>query len=62
MNPEVKSLEIIRIRDEGVFEMRLDGTAVNGVKDYELKSLPDGEPELKLTLNVADLKVALKEA
>lgn len=58
MDVEIKKLEIIRDLEKGKFEVKLDGIPINGVKGYELKSLPDGEPELKLILNVADFEVS----
>ena len=54
MNMEVGKLEIHRDIKSRTFEVILDGTPINGVKAYELKSLEDGEPELKLTLNISD--------
>lgn len=57
MNVEVGKLEIHRDIRKRIFEVKLDGTPINGVKAYELKSLEDGEPELKLTLNISDLDV-----
>lgn len=59
MKVEVEKLEIIRDRKTNTFEVKLDGTEINGVKEYELKSLPDGEPELKLVLNIADFYVSI---
>lgn len=60
MNVEVEKLEIVRDIDKGIFEVKLDGQSINGVKDYELKSLPDGEPELKLILNISNFEVRFK--
>lgn len=59
MNVEVGKLEIHRDIKSRTFEVILDGTPINGVKAYELKSLEDGEPELKLTLNISDFDVEL---
>ena len=59
MNMEVGKLEIHRDIKNRTFEVILDGTLINGVKAYELKSLEDGEPELKLTLNISDFDVEL---
>ena len=58
MNVEVKKLEIRRDIKKRTFEV-LDGNPINGVKAYELKSLENGEPELKLTLNISDFDVEL---
>lgn len=59
MNVEVGKLEVHRDIKKRTFEVILDGTPINGVKAYELKSLEDGEPELKLTLNISDFDVEL---
>lgn len=59
MNMEVGKLEIHRDIKNRTFEVILDGTPINGVKAYELKSLEDGEPELKFTLNISDFDVEL---
>ncbi|WP_177973314.1 hypothetical protein [uncultured Eubacterium sp.] len=59
MNVEVRKLEIRRDIKKRTFEVMLDGNPINGVKAYELKSLENGEPELKLTLNISDFDVEL---
>lgn len=54
MKPEIEKLEICMNREKETFELKLDGMEVQGVKGFELKSLENGEPELKLTLNIKD--------
>ena len=56
MNMEVGKLEIHRDIKNRTFEVILDGTPINGVKAYELKSLEDGEPELKLIRSYTDIR------
>lgn len=60
MKPEVEKLKIKSDRENNIFELELDGTQINGVKKYELKSSDCGEPELSLTLNIADFTVDIK--
>ena len=60
MKSEVKQLEIIRDVEKNVFEIKLDGTPINGVQQYELKTLENGEPELKLVLNIQNVRVSIE--